>query len=98
MRDRLLDRVVRRAGVRARAREAGVAPDPLWQAEAREDWRERVQQWARVFGFRTGMGTEATRAAALEALRATGQMHGITRDQVSEIRGLLRRHFTRGGS
>lgn len=90
-RQELLDEAARRAGVRVRAREAGLEPDPAAEAARLEEWRGRAQQWAGVLGFRPGMGAEGTKAAALAALSATGQMPQLTRDEVARIRGLLER-------
>ncbi len=89
----ILDTVLRRAAVRVRAAAEGLEVDPAWEAATREGWHGRVQQWAEVLGFRSGMGDAGAKTAALQALSATGQMPRIARDEIRAIRGLLERRF-----
>lgn len=83
----------RAEGVRAAAAAEDIEADPAWRAEAEEAWAAEVQRWADAFGFRSGMGAEGIKAAALAALSATGQLSQLTRDQVRDRRGLLERYY-----
>lgn len=91
----VLGSVVRADAVGARAAARGLTPDPGALQEALETWRADAAQWASILGFSAGMGAEAVKAGALDALGRSTQMVELARNDVHRIRGLLERRYGR---
>lgn len=91
--DALREEVRRTARLRASAgaaEAAGASTPPSVEAGVRRSWDDALARWTYVFGFEEGMSDDALRAAALDALGATGQGPGAARDEVHRRGPLVR--------
>lgn len=94
-----LETAVRQAVGTARADAAGIAADEADRAVFAREFTERGDQWALQLGFAPGLGVDAIRRAALEALSDSGQNASLARDGLRAAWGglLHRLHEIRVG-
>ena len=81
----------------AAAEELGVeVPDGAW-AEAEREWQTRAARLAAALGMSEGIGENALRRAALEAVGSGGQEQRIARQELEALRPLLRPRYEVAG-
>lgn len=73
-----------------RARAMGLEPSVSQRRALEQRWRERVGEWAAALGFEGRRSEREVKAAALEALGAQNQSAAIAREEVRQLRGVLR--------
>jgi hypothetical protein len=88
-----LDLAVRWQLAAEQARARGFEVGAAHQESLSLDWTDLARQWAATLGFREGMAREAVKAAALEALRTTGQNAALARSELLARAPLLRRSW-----
>lgn len=75
------------------ARVRGFSVSEAFESSLELEWVNQAQLWATSLGFREGMGAEAVKAAALEALGTTAQNATLARAELLERSPLLERDY-----